>query len=55
MVKLKQLIISEETHRSLISALADLEIHRIMDRESTDDVKRLLVCVKNAKDIEVSK
>jgi hypothetical protein len=55
MVKMKRLIISEKTHRSLISALADLEIHLIMDNGSTDEVKRLLACVKAAKDIKVSK
>lgn len=55
MVKMKLMIISDETHRSLISALADLEIHFIMDGESTNEVKHLLGCLKAARDIEVSK
>lgn len=55
MVNMKRLLISEETHRRLIYALADLEIHLIIDGESTDEVKQLLAAVKEAQDVEVGK
>jgi hypothetical protein len=52
---MKQLIIGEKTHRSLISALVDLEIFLIAEHESTDEVKILLATVRAAKDIETKK
>lgn len=55
MVKMKQLLISEETHRRLIDALADLEICRIIFDEPTDEIKQLLAAVKAAQDVEVGK
>ena len=45
---MKRILMTDETHGSLVAALADLEILLIMQGESTEEVNRLRAVIKNA-------